>query len=197
MKKNTLITSFVILLFVGFMSISFNTSQKKVVFTFMNDAPNLPETPYEYSDIEFPQHVFDDDIPTGYEGHPTDTTVLDFVDDDISTLGRVLFYDEKLSALENLSCASCHSQEFSFAENTQFSQGISSLTTRNSMALNDLSWEGKTGFFWDMEFSNLEDMLDIPFKDENEIGADIDEVVIKMNNTDYYPELFEMLLETL
>ncbi len=191
MKTNILVTSLSILLFIGFMSISFNSSKQKVVFSFMNETPNLPETPYSYSDIEFPQHIFDDNISTGYDGHPTDTTILDFVDDNISTLGRVLFYDEKLSALENLSCASCHSQEFSFAENKQFSQGISSLTTRNSMALNDLSWEGKMGFFWDMEFSELEDMLDIPFKDENEIGAEIEEVLIKMNATEYYPELFE------
>ena len=190
MKKNLLISSCIIILFIGFMSVSFNSNENKVVFTFMNEIPNLPETPYEYSDIEFPIHTFNDTIQTGYE-NDVDTTILDFVDDDISTLGRVLFYDEKLSAMENMSCATCHKQELSFADDVQFSQGISSLTQRNSMALNDLSWEGKIGFFWDMEFSNLEDMIDIPFKDENEVGAQFDEVVIKMNSTEYYPELFE------
>lgn len=190
MKKNLLISSLVLLLFIGFMSYSFNSTQNKVVFSFMNETPNLPETPYEYSDIKFPNHTFNDTIETGYESH-VDTTILDFVDDDISTLGRVLFYDEKLSAMENMSCGTCHKQELSFADDVQFSQGISSLTTRNSMALNDLSWEGKIGFFWDMEFNELEEMIDIPFKDENEVGAEFDEVVIKMNGTDYYAELFE------
>ncbi len=191
MKNKLFLISFSLLLLIGLLSATFNKSNGNAIFTFVNDAPNLPETPYEYSDITFPTHTFtfNDTIEVGYQSH-TDTTVLDFVDDDISTLGRVLFYDEKLSAMENMSCATCHKQELSFADDAQFSQGISSLTTRNSMALNDLSWEGKNGFFWDMEFAALEDMIDIPFKDENEIGAEIDEVVLKMNATDYYPELF-------
>lgn len=190
MKKNLLLASAAILVFIGLMSSTISNQNSNFIFTFMNGSPSLPETPYDYSNITFPSHINDDSTNTGYEGH-TDTTILDIVNDDQSTLGRVLFYDQKLSAMENMSCASCHKQELSFTDDKQFSEGISSLTTRNSMQLNDLGWANKVGFFWDMEFTNLEDMIDIPFKDENEIGADFEEVSLKMNATDYYPELFE------
>ena len=188
-KKLTL--SFFFLACLTFLISSANIYQSKsFIFTFLNEEPALPEIPYEYSDINFPDHISINSATTGYYGS-IDTTILDFIDDDISTLGRVLFYDEKLSALENMSCASCHKQEFSFAENVDFSEGISTLTTRNSLQLNDLGWSNNDGFFWDMEFSNMEDMISIPFKDENEIGANMAEVSTKMLATEYYPELFE------
>ena len=38
-------------------------------------------------------------------------------------LGRVLFYEKKLSAKNNLSCGSCHMQKFAFASNTALSKG--------------------------------------------------------------------------
>ena len=167
------------------------TMQKNYIFSMFNDEPVLPSTPFEYENISFPGHIKFDTIETGYDGEPIDTTILDLVDDDISTLGRVLFYDKTLSAMENISCASCHEQEFSFAQPEQFSEGISSLTTRNSMQLNDLGWSNNDGFFWDMSFSNLADMINLPLKDENEIGAVMEDVVVKMNATNYYPELFE------
>ncbi len=190
MKKSLLLSSLAILLFLGLMSSGIQNEKGNFIFSFMNDEPNLPDTPYEYSNIQFPSHITTDTIDTGYDGE-VDTTILTVVDDDKSTLGRVLFYDKKLSAMENMNCASCHIQELSFADDKTFSEGISSLTTRNSMNLNDLGWSNKVGFFWDMEFAKLEDMIDIPFKDENEIGADFEEVAIKMSATEYYPELFE------
>ena len=165
------------------------TQSRNFIFTMFNDLPDLPEEPFAYSDISFPSHFSNDTIETGYDGE-TDTTILDFVTDDKSTLGRVLFYDKTLSAMENISCASCHKQANSFAENKAFSEGISSLTKRNSMSLNDLGWSNNAGFFWDMSFGDMTEMIGLPLKDENEVGAVIEDVVVKMSMTDYYPDLF-------
>ena len=171
----------------NFKSVNHNTGT--FIFTVLSEEPMLPEVPYAYSDITMPRHVRITDPGTGY-GTGKVSTSFDFLDDDIATLGRVLFYDKKLSALENISCGSCHAQEFSFADKTSFSEGVNNLTKRNSMQLNDIGWTDNNSFFWDMSESNLHEMITLPLKDENEIGADINEIAIKLSATDYYPELF-------
>lgn len=195
MKKQFLLSFLLVSAVLIMASMSYDedtkTANKNFIFSMFNDEPVLPAAPYEYSDISFPGHITSDTIETGYEGDHIDTTILDIVQDDKSTLGRVLFYDKKLSAMENLSCGSCHKQEFSFAEDKDLSEGITSLTKRNSLQLNDLGWSNTDGFFWDMSFSTLEEMIGLPLKDENEIGAVMEDVVVKMNATTYYADLFE------
>jgi cytochrome c peroxidase len=67
---------------------------------------------------------------------------------------------------------------------------VSSLTKRNSLQLNDIGWTNRMGFFWDMSQTNLQEMIKLPLKDANEVGADIPAVIEKLNDTEYYPELF-------
>lgn len=160
------------------------------VMTVVGEEPVLPEVPYTYDDAEFPEHLFNIDEEIGYGGGGRDTLALSVLDNDRATLGRVLFYDKKLSAVEDISCGSCHHQELSFAENKSFSEGVISDTKRNSMHLNDLGWSNADGFTWDMRESDLHEMIILPLTDENEIGANIDDVKIKLEQTNYYPELF-------
>jgi len=157
----------------------------------LGEEPELPDEAFPYSDIELPEHFANDTLDGfGYSSGEIDSTRFDFIDDDVATLGRVLFYDKKLSALENISCASCHDQKLSFADDKAFSEGVNTLTKRNSMALNDIGWTDNHSFFWDMSETDLREMIVLPLKDENEIGVDIDEVVIKLQATSYYPDLF-------
>lgn len=191
MKKTlSLFTFFVVSLFL----LSNFTSDRTSAFimTMVNEAPVLPATPYNYSEIDLPRHLLEemDDVNTGYDGR-IDTSSFTSITDDLATLGRVLFYDEKLSALENISCASCHDQSLSFTENKPFSEGINSQTKRNSMHLNDLGWTNNKGFAWDMRVTDFHEMIKLPLTDENEIGANMLEVSTKLGDTEYYPELFE------
>src|ERR1700753_2767041 len=63
-------------------------------------------------------------------------------------LGRLLFYDTKLSANNTLSCGSCHQQSKAFTDGKALSEGVDhTLTARNSMSLVNLVWTKK--FFWD------------------------------------------------
>lgn len=56
--------------------------------------------------------------------------------DELVTLGRVLFYDTRLSVNNAISCASCHKQASAFADNVAFSRGFQNkLTLRNSMPI--------------------------------------------------------------
>ena len=56
-------------------------------------------------------------------------------------LGRHLFYDERLSANRNLSCASCHHQDKAFADGVALPVGTTGQRhTRNSQALINVAW---------------------------------------------------------
>lgn len=193
MKKAILLT-FICLAGILIFS-NFKESTANFVFTTMNDSPVLPNEPFTYDDVIIPDHLLtpeEDTITTGYGSSGVDPNTLDFLENDKATLGRVLFYDEKLSALENISCASCHDQSLSFTENKSFSEGVSSLTKRNSMHLNDIGWTNREGFFWDMKGTDLHEMIALPLKDENEIGANMADVRLKLSDTYYYPQLFEL-----
>ena len=169
-----------------------DSSIKHFVVTFDGEEPILPSTPFKYADVEFPSHLITrDEEFTGYESAGVDSSAFETVTDAGATLGRVLFYDQKLSALENISCASCHKQEKSFADDIDFSEGVNIPTRRNSMALNDLAWSNAEHFFWDMSHTDLHEMIVLPLTDENEIGANMDDVAQKLGATTYYPDLFE------
>jgi cytochrome c peroxidase len=59
--------------------------------------------------------------------------------DELPTLGRVLFYDVRLSANNSVSCASCHKQAIAFTDNRRFSLGFQNKqTTRNSMPIQNI-----------------------------------------------------------
>ena len=166
-------------------SITTNQAVNNIMLVNGELVPDLPSSPYNYEDQDFPSAL------QNTQWGQNDPAVLATITDHGATLGRVLFYDELLSANENLSCATCHKQELSFADNTRFSQGVDVATNRNSMHLNDLGWTSNIGFFWDMSETNLKEMIALPLKNENEIGlTDLAGVIAKMEATDYYPQLF-------
>ena len=73
-------------------------------------------------------------------------------------LGRHLFYEERLSGNNTMSCASCHLQPFAFSDPDQASTGIDGIAgTRNAMALINLGWEQR--FFWDGRAMSLEEQV--------------------------------------
>ena len=189
MKKSILIFFVLALGLFSLSNVSY-TASESFVMTLVGDAPILPETPYDYANIPLPEHLFNTDEDIGYQRGRLDTTSFDNITDHGATLGRVLFYDKKLSAVEDISCGSCHHQELSFTENRPFSDGVNSQTKRNSLHLNDLAWTNDEEFAWHMKELSLHNMIILPLTDENEIGANIDDVRIKLESTDYYPELF-------
>lgn len=59
--------------------------------------------------------------------------------DHLPTLGRVLFYDPRLSINNSVSCSSCHKQTLAFSDNLAFSRGVENrLTSRNSMPIQNI-----------------------------------------------------------
>jgi cytochrome c peroxidase len=126
-----------------------------------------------------------------------DNTGSNFITDKGATLGRVLFYDKKLSVNNSISCASCHRQEFGFGDTAIASQGVNGLTGRHSMRLINARFGVESKFFWDERANSLEDQTTKPIQDHNEMGysglngdPNITNLIDKLSKVDYYKELF-------
>ena len=118
-----------------------------------------------------------------------------------ATLGRVLFYDKKLSIDNTISCASCHKQAFAFSDNQLVSTGVAGgKTDRHSMRLVNERFGVETKFFWDERAVSLESQTTQPIADHNEMGfsgqagrVGIAALLTKLQGVDYYNELFKFV----
>lgn len=105
-------------------------------------------------------------------------------------LGRMLFYEKKLSANNKLSCESCHEQKLAFTDGRPVSLGVDgSFTARSSMSLANLLWV--RNFFWDGRSQSLEIQAAFPLTDPHEMGQSLAESVRKLQKTAPYPTLFQ------
>ncbi len=119
------------------------------------------------------------------------------INDRVATLGRVLFYDLRLSTNDRASCASCHQQAFGFTDSMRFSNGISSAATTDfhAMRLGNLRYWKPGSTFWDRRASSVEAQASHPFHSLVEMGwggaaGGFDSLIRKMGATSYYPDLF-------
>ena len=167
-----------------------------VAFASALSAPSLPATPFQYANPDLPNHYTE--RGNGGRGN-NDDTVVDADNTPISnlttnagsTLGRVLFYDKRLSRSDNISCASCHHQENGFTDPRQFSVGFAGEeTNRNSMALGNACYYERGRFFWDERAETLEEQVMLPIQDGVEMGMTLDNLLVKLSVTDYYGDLF-------
>ena len=158
--------------------------------------PVLPSAPHDYDGVTLPAHFLTNAFPAN---DPFQNAVIDndntpatnATTDDGATLGRVLFYDRKLSANGTVSCASCHLQENGFADPVPLSVGFDGgLTGRNSMGLANARFYEPGKFFWDERAETLEEQVLMPFQDQVEMGLTLEQLVSIVAAQDYYPELF-------
>ncbi len=144
---------------------------------------NMPEYPYNYS-FSLPKHTFLTSTP---------------MNDDLATLGRVLFYDKNLSKDKTISCASCHKQEIAFSDDVAFSEGVQNrATARNSIALgsvlNFAAYYGNFGgvpFFWDNRATSVQDQSKATLGNPLEMDMKMHEVANAVNGLDYYKPLIK------
>lgn len=151
----------------------------------LGDTPVLPETPYDYS-LALPSYL---DVPATRraDNTPDDNPVTDAG----ATLGRVLFYDVRLSQNETVSCASCHRQDHGFSDSERLSAGFEGEpTARNSMGLSFARYYANGQFFWDERVRALEHQALEPIQDLVEMGLTLDELVARLQATSFYPGLF-------
>ncbi|QUJ70533.1 methylamine utilization protein (plasmid) [Photobacterium sp. GJ3] len=109
----------------------------------------------------------------------------------VAKLGRILFYDVRLSANNTKSCASCHQQEHGFTDPAQLSVGFEGgHTGRNSMGLSNARYYDPGRFFWDERAATLEEQALMPIQDPVEMGMNLFDLETKLGLTSFYGQLF-------
>lgn len=127
-----------------------------------------------------------------------DNTGSNPISDAKATLGRVMFYDKSFSIDNTVACASCHVQAFAFGDTALASHGVEGgLTGRHSMRLINARFANENKFFWDERAATLEIQTTKPMQDHAEMGYsglsgrdNLDSLLQKIQNIDYYNELF-------
>ena len=106
-------------------------------------------------------------------------------------LGRHLFYDTRLSANNQVSCATCHIQRLAFTDGKARAVGISGKPRDfSSMSLANLMW-GPQRFFWNGRAGSLEEQVLAPIQHADEMGQDLDELVSELAADARYPSMFK------
>lgn len=101
-----------------------------------------------------------------HDNTPADNPITDVG----ATLGRVLFYDRRLSRNNSVSCASCHEQGHAFSDPDVASNGVAGTTGRHSMRLINARFNREVRFFWDERAASVEDQASQPIQDHVEMG---------------------------
>ena len=105
-------------------------------------------------------------------------------------LGRMLFYETRLSGDNSMACASCHKQENAFTDTNRFSTGIDGLDGhRQAMSAVNMLWN-TNGYFWDGRAQKLRDQSVIPIQDVLEMNETMENVVEKLEQDTLYTHQF-------
>ncbi len=150
----------------------------------LTDIPN-------YETVDYPVHY--DPVTIDFNNIPEDNPTTNKG----AQLGRVLFYDVKLSINNTLSCASCHQQDVGFSDEARFSSGFQGISTVvHSMRLLNTQFFESGEMFWNKRANTLENQITQPIKDHIEMGfteenGGLDSLIKKLTNVPYYPILFK------
>jgi cytochrome c peroxidase len=149
-------------------------------------ALRIPGTPFNYAAPALPPSFLVQPI-LGQDNMPANNITTDAG----ATLGRVLFYDKRLSTNMTVSCSSCHQREHGFSDSRKFSVGFNGgLTGRNSMGLSNARWYQRRHFFWDERAATLEDQVLQPIQNAVEMGMTLGALTNRLAAEPYYTNLF-------
>ncbi len=125
-------------------------------------------------------------IPQGFPELP-------FPEDNVFTpdrwkLGKMLFYDNRLSSDNTISCASCHQQQFAFSDNQALSSGAKGRAgTRNAPTLANIAYHPY--FTREGGVPTLEMQVLVPVQEHNEFDFNIVDIASKLKSDNTYQEL--------
>ena len=108
-------------------------------------------------------------------------------------LGRWLFFDERLSANDTISCGTCHRPSNAFSEPTPVSTGIGGQKGgRKAPSFINQAWTPLPHFFWDGRAASLEEQAGGPMINPIEMGNKNHQVIVaKIAAIPSYPQYFK------
>ncbi len=113
----------------------------------------------------------------------------------MATLGKMLFFDPRLSGAQNLSCASCHNPSFGYE--VPVAGAIGSANTplgRKANTVLNAAW--LTSLFWDGRAKSLEDQAVGPITTPAEMNGKFPEIVARLKDVPEYSSWFNRLFPT-
>jgi cytochrome c peroxidase len=141
-----------------------------------------------YANQQVPAYILKDNTP---DENP--------ISDVGATLGRVLFYDKRLSRNNTVSCASCHQQAHGFSDSSIASTGVAGMTGRHAMRLSNEKFGNESHYFWDERVTFLENQITDPIQNAVEMGFSgaggdpaFSDLIAKLSATQEYPVLFKL-----
>ncbi|MBC6988618.1 cytochrome-c peroxidase [Hymenobacter sp. BT491] len=110
-------------------------------------------------------------------------------------LGRMLFYEPRLSRDNTMSCGSCHQQSKAFTDGRAHALGVDGTPhPRGAMSLTNVLWEPQLN--WDGAATSLETQARIPIENPVELHQSLADGVRKLQATTLYPPLFKKAFGT-
>ena len=104
-------------------------------------------------------------------------------------LGKLLFFDPRLSGSNQISCATCHNPELNWADGKAVSTGHEQLPNiRNAPSLENV-WVYNS-FFWDGRAKSLVEQAEGPISAHNEMNQDLKSLAKKLNKIRGYKPYF-------
>ena len=105
-------------------------------------------------------------------------------------LGKMLYFDKRLSKKNDISCATCHMPDYAYAEPKPVSEGIDGLKgDRNSPSVINTAYF--TTMFWDGREPDLEHQAGGPVENPIEMGASMVDVAKDLNTIAEYKKRFQ------
>lgn len=150
--------------------------------------PVPPDDPVEYDPTPY-------SIETGLLPDPTIASDNALTVQGVK-LGRMLFYEKRLSRDGSVSCASCHLQAHAFSDTARFSKGVDGLLgKRQAMGVFNMAWNSNE-FFWDGRAHLVRDQSLKPIQDSLEMDETLENVVSKLTTDQSYKDQFKRAFDS-
>jgi cytochrome c peroxidase len=110
-------------------------------------------------------------------------------------LGKLLYFDERLSKDDSISCATCHDPQMAWAEHTATSTGIGSqVGGANSPTVINTAYADE--LFWDGRAASLEEQALGPIENPIEMGHTMADLLPELKGIKGYEERFQAVFGT-
>jgi cytochrome c peroxidase len=110
----------------------------------------------------------------------------------LATLGKMLYFDPRLSGAQNMSCASCHNPSFGWEVPVPGAVGaLNTALGRQAPTVLNAAW--MEHLFWDGRAATLEDQAAGPITAAAEMNGNFDDIVVRLSAVPEYKHWFGVL----
>lgn len=108
--------------------------------------------------------------------------------DEKIAFGKKLFFDKRLSAGNQVSCATCHQPEKAFTDGLSKSIGVDGrIAMRNAPSILNSAYFNR--YMYDGEIKTLEEQVLVPLQDHQEMASSMKEILRKLSRDKEYRKL--------